>query len=244
VESYAVSTVNFGETELTSLSQSGYMRVEQEKLVAILDCAPIGPDYLPGHGHADSLSFELSLQNFRVFVNSGTSCYGVSEERIHQRGTACHNTVMINGVNSSQVWSGFRVAKRAYPFNFLVEGNEIDLKISCSHDGYKRLKNPVTHRRDWYFKNDAMTVLDSMVGPYKTAEAYYLFHPDIIVSAFQDHFILTLPNLSEIILKTSGGKARLIDAFWYPEFGKSIPTKSMVIDATEDKISISITGFA
>jgi hypothetical protein len=29
--------------------------------VLILDVAPVGPDYLPGHAHADTLSFELSL---------------------------------------------------------------------------------------------------------------------------------------------------------------------------------------
>jgi len=244
VDSYDTSTLNFGETELTPLSQSGYMRVEQEKLVAILDCACIGPDYLPGHGHADSLSFELSLQNFRVFVNSGTLCYGVGEDRVRQRSTAAHNTVMVDGVDSSQVWSGFRVAKRAYPFGLLVEGNDIDLKISCSHDGYKRLKNPTTHSRDWCFSHDAMTITDSLIGSYETAEACYLFHPDIVVSAVQDYFILTLPNLAEIILKVSGGEARLKDTFWYPEFGKSIATKGMVIDATEDKLGISITGYA
>ena len=32
-----------------------------DKVVAIIDVAKIGPDYLPGHGHADTLSFELSI---------------------------------------------------------------------------------------------------------------------------------------------------------------------------------------
>jgi len=244
VEKEISSTENFGVTELTRLSQSGYMRVEQNKLVAILDCAPIGPDYLPGHGHADSLSFELSLQNFRVFVNSGTSCYGVSEERVRQRGTAAHNTVVINGVDSSQVWSGFRVAKRAYPFDLLVEGDDLDLKITCSHDGYKRLKNHNVHRRSWYFANNAMTITDSLVESYKTAEVYYLFHPDIVVCAVLDHFVLTLPNLAEIILKVSGGDARLTKTFWYPEFGKVVPTKGLVVDANSDNVIVSISGYA
>lgn len=239
-----VLTENYGGTRLTRLSQSGYMRVEQDKLVTILDCAPIGPDYLPGHGHADTLSFELSLQDFRVFVNSGISCYGLSEERIAQRGTAAHNTVRINGVNSSQVWSGFRVAKRAYPFDMLVEGSDLDLKIACSHDGYKSLKNNNVHRRYWYFAHDIMTVTDSLIGSYKTAEVFYLFHPDIIVTAVLDYFIITLPNHNEITLKVSGGDARLTKTFWYPEFGKKVPTKGLVVDASSDKVVISITGYA
>lgn len=47
----------------------------------------MGPDYLPGHAHADTLSFEWSLFGQRVLVNSGTSEYGLSPERLRQRGT-------------------------------------------------------------------------------------------------------------------------------------------------------------
>ena len=46
-------------------------------------------------------------------MNSGTSEYGLGEERQRQRGTAAHNTVVIDGENSSEVWAGFRVARRA-----------------------------------------------------------------------------------------------------------------------------------
>ena len=244
VKKALTSTENFGETKLTRLPESGYMRVEQDKLVAILDCAHIGPDYLPGHGHADALSFELSLHDIRVFVNSGISCYGLSEERVSQRGTAAHNTVMIDGVDSSQVWSGFRVAKRAYPFDILVEGSDIDLNIACSHDGYKRLKNNNVHRRHWYFAHDVMTITDNLIGPYTTAKAYYLFHPDIVISAVCDYFVLTLPNLVEIILKVSGGEVRLTDTFWYPEFGRIVPTKGLEVDANSDNVVLSITGYS
>ncbi|MDA9321685.1 heparinase II/III family protein [Gammaproteobacteria bacterium] len=243
VNECAAPKENYGNTELTYLSQSGYVRIEQEKLVAILDCARIGPDYLPGHAHADTLSFELSLQNFRVFVNSGTSCYGISDERVRQRGTAAHNTVIVDNIDSTQVWSGFRVAKRAYPTNFLVEGNDINLKISCAHDGYKSLKNSLTHHRDWCFGDNAITITDRLRGSYKTAEANYLLHPDIEISALEDYFILILPNLSEIKLKFFGGKARLIDTFWYPEFGKSIPTKGIVLNATKDKMGVCIKDY-
>ena len=28
----------------------------------VMDVAPVGPDHIPGHAHADTLSFEWSLQ--------------------------------------------------------------------------------------------------------------------------------------------------------------------------------------
>ena len=92
--------------EFTHLCDSGYIRVQKDNLVALLDVAHVGPSYIPGHAHADTLSFELSLFGQRVLVNSGTSCYGVGVERLRQRGTTAHNTVVINGDNSSEVWSG------------------------------------------------------------------------------------------------------------------------------------------
>ncbi|MFZ4723499.1 MAG: heparinase II/III domain-containing protein, partial [Phycisphaerales bacterium] len=61
----------------THLEASGFIRVQQGPMVAMLDVGPIGPDYLPGHAHADTLSFELSLHGRRVLVNSGTSVYGI-----------------------------------------------------------------------------------------------------------------------------------------------------------------------
>ena len=56
-------------TDLQILTDSGYMRVSRPPMVALIDVAPVGPDYLPGHGHADTLSFELSLGGLRVIVN-------------------------------------------------------------------------------------------------------------------------------------------------------------------------------
>ncbi|MCG6868050.1 MAG: heparinase II/III family protein, partial [Gammaproteobacteria bacterium] len=78
---------------VVALRDSGYVRLARGPVVALLDVGKIGPDYLPGHAHADSLGFELSFGNRRIIVNSGTSCYGVSDERHRQRSTAAHNTV-------------------------------------------------------------------------------------------------------------------------------------------------------
>ena len=82
-------------------------------LKVMYDAGNIGPSYQPGHSHAQSLSFELSYKGKKVFVNSGISEYENSKIRSFQRSTASHNTIEINGMNSSDVWHSFRVAKRA-----------------------------------------------------------------------------------------------------------------------------------
>ena len=101
-------------------------RICKGEAVLLIDVAPIGPDYLPGHAHADTLSYELSLYGKRVLVNSGTSRYGSGPKRDWERSTAAHNTVEVDGQSSSETWSGFRVARRAYPFDVLVEQKGVE----------------------------------------------------------------------------------------------------------------------
>ena len=63
----------------------------------ILDAARVGPDYIPGHAHADTLAFELSLDGRRLVTNGGTSTYALAALRAQERSTAGHATVEIDG---------------------------------------------------------------------------------------------------------------------------------------------------
>ena len=134
-----LSSINQNVPLFKQCSDSGYVALEGRHAKLLLDVASIGPDYLPGHGHADTLSFEMSLFGKRTLVNRGISQYGNGEVRQVERGTAAHNTVEINNENSSEVWSGFRVARRARPFGLEIDKIEGSIKVSCSHDGYTRL---------------------------------------------------------------------------------------------------------
>lgn len=68
---------------VTWLSDTGYARVDAGVAVAFLDLAPLGPDFLPGHGHADTFTFELSIHGKRVIVDTGTSTYSACPERLY-----------------------------------------------------------------------------------------------------------------------------------------------------------------
>ncbi|MFM8892755.1 MAG: heparinase II/III family protein, partial [Planctomycetia bacterium] len=113
---------------ITHLQSSGYVRLQRGPAVLIMDVGDVGPDFCPAHAHADTLAIELSLFGQRVIVNSGISCYGTGEERLRQRGTAAHSTVTVEGLDSSEVWSGFRVARRARPFGLALD----DDGVRCS----------------------------------------------------------------------------------------------------------------
>src|SRR5690554_4021795 len=196
----------------------------------LVDVAPVGPDYQPGHAHADTLSCELSLFGQRLLVNSGISQYGEDAERHRQRSTPAHNTVAVDGENSSEVWAGFRVARRAKPFAVdLVQGAE-EILLTASHDGYRRLPGSVTHCRKWHARSQQLSIEDQLDGRFQTAAAYWHFHPDIRVRQINDvHFVAEMSQGQSVDILIEGGAAVLRDGLWHPGFGKSIANKYLEV---------------
>lgn len=166
---------------VTWLKDSGYVRAQYGDGVLVADVARIGPDYLPAHAHADTLSFELSVRGRRVLVNSGTSRYGSGPQRDRQRATAAHNTIEIDGQNSSEVWAGFRVARRAYPRDVRVDAaSGSSSVIEAAHDGYRRLPGQPIHRRRWIMGENALVVEDVVEGAGDHAvKIFFHFPPDM-----------------------------------------------------------------
>lgn len=225
---------------LEHLARSGYVRVRNGPFTAFLDVAPIGPDYLPGHAHADTLSFELSVDGRRVIVDSGTSCYGTGKERLRQRGTAAHNTVTIDGRDSSEVWSGFRVARRAYPRDLRIRAEDGEIAVACSHDGYRRLPGAPVHRRTWSIRPDRMVIRDEIRGAFGEAVARFHLHPDVRVELEdEDRRARLLPEGgSTIAMTAAGGRWRLAPATWHPEFGKTVASQCLEVWMENGKLNL------
>lgn len=167
---------------LVHLADSGFVRLSRGPAVAWLDIGLIGPDYLAGHGHADTCTFEMSLFGRRLVVDSGISRYDRSAERLRQRGTAAHNTVVIDGQNSSDIWDDFKVGRRARVFDVEVrDGTEVS-QVSAAHDGYCRLRGVGRHRRQWVMSDRELIITDTIDGSSQRQVAVvFHFHPRIVV---------------------------------------------------------------
>lgn len=216
------------------LADSGYLRIQQDQAVALLDIGPIGPDYLPGHAHADTLSFELSLFGQRVFVNSGTSEYGLGTERLRQRGTSAHNTVCVDQQDSSEVWSGFRVARRARPTALQINPGQDAISVSCTHDGYHRLPGKNLHTRTWHISPGSLELSDTVSGAFGQAEAHFHLHPDVRImdGGSQQQCQLQLPAGQLVDFGLTGGTLTIVESTWHPRFGQSQPTSCLVFRFT------------
>jgi uncharacterized heparinase superfamily protein len=215
-----------------ALPDSGYVRVERGRAIALLDVAPIGPDYLPGHAHADTLSFELSLAGRRVIVNGGTSRYGDSAERQHERATAAHSTVEIERQSSSEVWAGFRVGRRARPEPAQIEHRSTGtVEVSCAHDGYVHLAGRPVHRRRWSFEPGSLSVDDTVSNP--TAHAIARFHlaPGLTLAASAAQRWQVADRDGPLAsVEVAAGAAHVERSSYAPRFGVVEPTVCLAVE--------------
>lgn len=211
--------ISSGVDHFIHLKDSGYIKLKNDNVSSILDVGKIGPDYLPGHAHADSLAFELSYKNNRIFVNGCTSTYEIGKKRIKQRSTLSHNTVEINNKNSSDIWSSFRVGKRAKTFDLKINHKIGCSSVSCSHDGYTSFKNSIIHNREWTLKENNFQIIDKISGRYNSATGTYILHPNVkIIKNNSKNYLLLLPDGTELGLDISS-ESNLIDFSFYEYFG-------------------------
>jgi len=209
------------------LAASGYVRAERGPFALFCDVGAIGPDYLPGHAHADSLSFELSVQGRRCVVDSGCSTYAVGPERSRQRGTAAHNTVLVDGRDSSEVWSSFRVARRARTRDVTASSDSEQVVVEAAHDGYAQRSGPI-HRRRFELAERRLSIHDRLEGAFEHAEARLHLHPDVRTSVIGPHALrLALGELT-LELRAEGARLALEDSSWHPGFNRALPSRCAV----------------
>ena len=224
------------------LKQSGYIRVNQRQYALLIDAAKVGPDYIPGHAHADTLSFEWSFGNQRVFVNSGTSVYGVSQERLNQRKTCAHNTVEVDGKDSSEVWGGFRVARRAYPSDVDLLSSEACIYISASHNGYRTLPGKVQHERTFQCRSNQIQLIDRLSGRFQYAKAYFHLHPEITPQLVDDQTCrLMLPTGEHLTFSCKNASVSIEASHWHPEFGLSVKSSVLIVAFQANEVMSQIT---
>jgi len=225
------SAADNGERGVVALAESGYVRVERDGATALLDVAPIGPDYLPGHAHADTLSFELSLGGRKVVVNGGTSRYGEGAERQHERATAAHSTVEVEGRSSSEVWAGFRVGRRARTETpHIAHGAAGAVSVSCAHDGYAHLAGHPIHRRRWSFDDATLTVDDTVSNPASYALARFHLAPGLTLQASGPRrWLVEEGDATLAVVDVVAGDAHVEPSGHAPRFGVVEPTVCLAV---------------
>lgn len=216
----------------TKLSISGFRKWNNGYAEIFMDFSIICANYIPGHSHADTFNFEFYYKGQPIIIDMGISTYEKNSRRQLERSTKSHNTICLDNKNSSEVWGGFRVARRAKIINLKEEKN----KIIATHDGYKRIG--ALHTRT-FKKLDNKLIIEDQIQSNKshTIESFLHFHPDCNINIKKNKININ----SEITILYSCYKNLLLEDYDYPigynKWKKALKLRALV--EKESKIEIN-----
>ena len=189
----------------SDFKDSGYRKLSNDNFSLFANVGNIGPAYQPGHAHADELNFELFFKGVPIIVDTGVSTYEKNERRLLERSTGSHNCVVLGG-NSSDVWSGFRVGKRA---NVEI-GLDTDQKLMATHDGFGTL----TSRSFDNSTTGQITITDKLeyrsISKGYYGKGYLHLHPDVHLEQL-DNATFLLNNQIELTFQSDKYNPLTID---------------------------------
>jgi hypothetical protein len=178
---------------------------------AIADTGALGYLSIAAHGHADALALTLSVGGREFLIDPGTYAYHTQKQwRDYFRGTAAHNTIVVDGENQSMIGGNFMWLRKAVAECETWEcGADMD-RLVARHNGYERFADPVTHRREIRLDKRArhFYVTDTLEcrGPHRV-ECLWHFSEDCDVS-IEGHALTAVNNGRRIRMILSDPKLR------------------------------------
>lgn len=160
-----LAPVPIPEQSLHAFPDGGYYvlaanRGSENEIVVVFDAGVLGLPPLYAHGHADALSFWLSYGGREFFIDPGTFCYYTEPAwRAYFRGTGAHNTVRMDGEDQSIAAGPFLWRHVANCRVERIEETAEFVEVTAVHDGYRRLQDPVLHRRRLRLFKEARNLL-------------------------------------------------------------------------------------
>src|SRR5262249_20851486 len=151
----------------------------QERI--IVDAGAPSVEYNTAHAHCDLLSYELRLEGKPFVVDAGVHGYGGDRFREYCRSTRAHNTVMFDGREQSEVWSTFRMARRAEAVNAEARGDDRSWNFRGS---FARYDGGVIHERRIHRSADGDWIVADIArqGEVSKATSFIHLHPEIDAS--------------------------------------------------------------
>ena len=140
-------------------------RGQPDEVFCLADAGPLGFLSIAAHGHADALSFTLSIGGVPVIIDTGTYSYLTDPQaRAYFRSTKAHNTLIVDGLDQSEQAGTFLWLKKAQSNVLAWEAKPTGGTLVAEHDGYLRLPNGVTHQRQLKLEGKLLEIIDKLQG--------------------------------------------------------------------------------
>jgi hypothetical protein len=198
----------------------GFETSREVKLVA--DAGPLGYLAIAAHGHADALAFTLSVGGEPILVDPGTFSYSAMPWRRYFRSTAAHNTVVVDDRDQSEYGGSFLWLQHANATLETFYASGEDQTLSAHHDGYRRLPDPVRHRRVWRYMSGVahLSITDELSCAAEHSVAiYWHFSPECVVELAGRTVIARRNDVSVELRCPEGLQPRLVRGRDRPPLG-------------------------
>lgn len=209
---------------------AGFASLRSAGFSAIVKFGPIGADSLPAHAHGDIGSFELSWRAQRVIVDQGVFEYVEGARRAASRAASSHNlTAPANG-DMADFFGAFRCGWRPRPITCHARAEPSQIAVTVLHDGFAngRVAHCNIVERSLVATAERVVIIDRLSrGAGAGWASRFLLHPDWACRAHPDGAELECGE-QRLVLRC-GVAARIEDAVWWPDMGREIVTRRIVI---------------
>jgi uncharacterized heparinase superfamily protein len=206
----------------SSAPHTGFHRISAKRTTVLLDAAPPADTAPLGHGHAGTLSFEISVGAHRMIVNCG-SVPGLGGADLTEalRATAAHSTLTIADIHSSDLVpnAGFG-ERRARNVTARRREQDRNVLVETQHDGYAEPFGLI-HRRSLYLDRDGLDLRgeDILEAAKSTGHVFCIrfhLHPSVQASLVGGgrSVIIRLPTGRGWRLSVSDGALDLTESIY------------------------------
>ena len=148
----------------------GWYIFRHSDLHIVVSAGPNGQNGVGGHAHNDKLSVTIQDHGQDWLIDPGMYCYTSDyDKRLLFRSTAFHNTIRIDSQEQNRLIpnQAFSLMNDASVTQHIWKTNPKYDLLDASHNGYCRLHQPVTHRRQiilWKDGDPYLIIKDIITG--------------------------------------------------------------------------------
>jgi heparinase II/III-like protein len=201
----------------------------------------VGTNGFGNHKHNDQLSFEYHCAGVPLIVDPGSYVYTSDPEaRNLFRGTASHNTIVVDGVEQNDVrpdWL-FRMFETSKAESVSFDDRPDAATYVGRHHGYERLPDPLTHERTFVLRKATgeLTIVDRLIGGGRHDVRWH-FHlaPGVLVTRTSGGTVRLDARGRRWTLKAPPALVVTIaPAAYSPSYGVKVPCLAVDLGATVD----------
>ncbi len=204
-----------------------------------VDAGEIGQRGRGGHGHNDTLSFELWADGGALIVDSGTYTYTADvEARQRLRSVRAHNTVMIDDREPAEFSGLWTIAADTTQPRVLEwspsTGRDV---LEAEHRGYSRGDETIVHRRRFEFAHEAVSVqiTDRILGSgrHRIASFFHLA-PGITVTLEGPRSAVIRRETWTYRITTDAGSMQICDSEFSRSYGVLVSNVAICMSLEND----------